>query len=147
MPLAGLVRTAKEREGSWCARRRGCSPRGTVRMCSFWISSMPPIAIAPSFASARLSGNAALLKLAMKFTCARPPRVHAYILQTLNVSPPALGGSPTLQCAQAQVGCRLLSGQDLEERCLVLRASGKHCMQDIGPIKPCCKRFIDGSSR
>ena len=79
VPLAGLVSTAKEREASWCARRRGCSPRGTVRMCSFWISSIPPIAIAPSFASARLSGNAALLKLAMKFTCAP----HTFVTETL----------------------------------------------------------------
>lgn len=67
-PVLGEVRTAKEREASWWARRRGCSARGTVRMCSFWISSMLPIVMAPSLASARLSGKLLLLKLVMKFT-------------------------------------------------------------------------------
>ena len=69
-PWEGEVRTAKVREASWCARRRGCSPSGTVRMCSFWISSMLPIAMLPSLLSARLSGKLLLLKDDMKFTCA-----------------------------------------------------------------------------
>ena len=69
-PWDGEVRTTNERLGSWCARRRGCSPRGTLRMCSFWISSMLPMAMLASLASARLSGKLALLKDDMKFTCA-----------------------------------------------------------------------------
>ncbi len=68
-PWEGDVRTMKERLDSWCARRRGCSPRGTLRMCSFWISSMLPMAMLASLASARLSGKLALLKDDMKFTC------------------------------------------------------------------------------
>ena len=69
-PCEGEVRTANVREDSWCARRRGCSPSGTVRMCSFWISSMLPMAMLPSLLSARLSGKLLLLKEDMKFTCA-----------------------------------------------------------------------------
>ena len=35
-PIVACVQvTAKVRLPSWCAMRRGCSPRGTVRMCSF----------------------------------------------------------------------------------------------------------------
>lgn len=75
-PVFGEVRTTKEREASWCARRRGCSPKGTVRMCNFWISSMLPIVMAPSLASARLSGKLLLLKLVMKFTCNRTPQTR-----------------------------------------------------------------------
>ncbi len=33
--LACVHVTAKVRLVSWCAMRRGCSPSGTVRMCSF----------------------------------------------------------------------------------------------------------------
>lgn len=68
-PWVGEVRTAKVRLGSWCARRRGCSPRSTVRMCSFWISSMLPIVMEASLDSARLSGNDEELNEDMKFTC------------------------------------------------------------------------------
>ncbi len=70
-PWVGEVRRAKVRLGSWCARRRGCSPRGTVRMCSFWISSMLPMLMDASLLSARLSGKEDELKEDMKFTCSR----------------------------------------------------------------------------
>jgi hypothetical protein len=32
-----MVTTPKLLLLGWCAMRRGCSPRGTVRMCSFWM--------------------------------------------------------------------------------------------------------------
>eukprot|EP00879_Flechtneria_rotunda_P011509 GHRR01012022.1.p2 GENE.GHRR01012022.1~~GHRR01012022.1.p2 ORF type:complete len:131 (-),score=15.72 GHRR01012022.1:253-645(-) len=32
-----MVATPRVRVAGWCAMRRGCSPSGTVRMCSFWI--------------------------------------------------------------------------------------------------------------
>lgn len=63
------MRTTNDLLDSWWASRLGCSPRGTVRMCSFWISSIAPMAMHPSFAIARLSGKELLLKLVMKFTC------------------------------------------------------------------------------
>lgn len=68
-PWVGLVRTAKVRLVSWCARRRGCSPRGTVRICSFWISSMLPMLMEASLDSARLSGKEDELKDDIKLTC------------------------------------------------------------------------------
>ena len=74
-PWVGEVRTAKVRLGSWCARRRGCSPSGTVRMCSFWISSMLPMLMEASLLSARLSGKDDELNEDMKFTCRRPFKV------------------------------------------------------------------------
>lgn len=63
------VVTRKVWEESWWARRRACSPMGTARMCSFWISSMLPMVRPDSLAMARLSGKLALLKLVIKFTC------------------------------------------------------------------------------
>ena len=61
--------TPNVRVESWCANRLGCSPRGTDRMCSFWISSMLPMLSPVSLARARLSGKLDELKGHMKLTC------------------------------------------------------------------------------
>ena len=61
-PPKFTVHTAKQRELSMCARRRGCSPSSTVRMCSFWMSSMVPTVRPPPAAIARQSGNGPQLK-------------------------------------------------------------------------------------
>ena len=60
--------TANVRLASWYAMRRGCSPSGMVRMCSFWMSSMVPIVSADLEASASDSGKEALLKQHMCVT-------------------------------------------------------------------------------
>mmetsp|Transcript_5292 Transcript_5292/g.21376 ORF Transcript_5292/g.21376 Transcript_5292/m.21376 type:complete len:250 (-) Transcript_5292:2365-3114(-) len=53
------VSTAKVFVAGWCAILRGCSPSGTARTCSFWMSSTPPITRSASEHSASESGNAA----------------------------------------------------------------------------------------
>lgn len=80
------VVTRKVWEESWWARRRACSPRGTARMCSFWISSMLPMVRPDSLAMARLSGKLELLKLVIRFTC-KPHHFNHFLWQRQSLPP------------------------------------------------------------
>ena len=55
--------TAKVREASWWQILLGCSPRGMLRICSFWMLSRAPISSESSLAMTREPGKAVLLKL------------------------------------------------------------------------------------
>ena len=64
---------ANVRVSSWCTIRRGNSLSFTVRMCSFWMSSMVPMVRLFSTLMASESGNAAELNghmwlTSLKFT-------------------------------------------------------------------------------
>lgn len=86
VPAGAIVNTPSVLVLSWWVIRRGCSPRGTVRMCSFWISSMLPSMRPSSLQIAKLSGSLGELNDVMKLTC--PGRESKPKLVTIPRLPP-----------------------------------------------------------